>query len=304
MKNLIATSVLIAGAGLVGAQPAQDDCARLFRQLFDTKPGPGPKIGRVGGADEVLIIDPAQLDAATAARLKERAAHFVFGTRKGTDIAERLLGAPVKKVDVWAVVPTDDAGVRRVFGLPVEADVSRASRQLQKASVQWKEVGGARVVSTRLEGSKPLADRVMTEIASGDGPGNLSILFGHNRNGVFSFPDGSELSIDALSQALRNRKGYGVLLTCDTLGAGLDEGVLTARRLEFDLTARALKRTQVEFRSADGRDLRAFLGALERNLQDEATREGMHTKIVAGATGGLILSVAIVGIIGDDDDEE
>jgi hypothetical protein len=138
-------------------------------------------------------------------------------------------------------------------------------------------------------------DRILKAIAAPTGE-DIVVVLCHNKEGIVPLPDGSSVTLEELSAAVRHRRG--IVLTCASVDVSEAQGraLLTTRRLEFDEMAASLVYMKLHGFFESDRTFGDFLTQLNLRLNANRGPTDGAVKIMLAAVGAGTLSLVAVNL--------
>lgn len=241
-------------------------------------------LGTLTAADLPLVSEPMLRDPGFVKQLLGAKPSLVLREGKAGLDAQRVLAKPIAGLKVISGLPVTDGEIRQVYGPSFGiSDVMRRQMRRAEASLEKLPV---------LDVDGPIAAAILSEARRGDAREALVIL-AHNDGSSLRFPDGSGLTLTALSEALATSARPTFVISCDTVKAAGFSGIATAKRIDFQAAAEALAVAQKS--ALHGDLIRTF--ASSYRSPEARTRERLVAVLVV--VGAVVIIVMMLG--GDDE---
>lgn len=212
---------------------------------LSTQPADAAKILRGAEPSDIFVLDQTGiLDNALLDRLRRSRATYVLKSNKeDLNSVRNMLAQPIGKPEYAVAIPTDDVGVRNVFGVSTKNSAAAVS-YLSRLYWEYKKLQRVSLFYQSASLGSSIADQILSK-ASDPKAQNLFVVVAHNQKGSLRFPDGSALRISKLQDLLTTRGRPGLILSCDTVQAIEDSApgaILTGKSLDFAAIRKALSK--------------------------------------------------------------
>jgi len=191
-------------------------------------------------------------------------------------------------------LPPDSASAGRMFGC-VTND-SRLQSAIVEQFARVKTVLSGFTNITCLERPKPTHSVAASLLTIMQGPGQLFVVIAHNENGMLRLPDGSELSIEVLTEHAKQHRKMLIIISCDTAFCLPRDftGVASIGSLDPEAAAQGIMKAEHLAASQSYTYLGEYLKAVETGMRQASPS---RVKLILVASGSTVAMIAIPVII-------
>lgn len=287
-------------ASLKSPLPAGAEGMRF--RVMDLRRSPSAELVKRAGTrrgSDVLVVDEEALTTPSVARAL-LASHATLALRLETaaEEASRVLGAPVERVRVLSLLPTNARGAASVYDGLSESQAKLVAEQFLAASGKFSELRDSRVLSDTNAGRSHVST-VRSELGALDAGTLLFVVAHRDESGHLRAADGGRLKIDDLNAEAGTKKQLLVVLSCDTAHAGISRGVVTLRRLRPEETAEALAFVSQAVTDRTARSLGDVVLAFQNGLDaySRSQRRGAARVTIEVLAAGVVVGVVFCEVV-------
>ena len=242
-------------------------------------------------SNEIAIVDKWVLENAICKKIICDRTNILYLTMP-TEASEfkETLSLPVQSVRVLPIIPVNSVEIAHVFGLAPDVIHHSLTEQMIKSRRQWESVPNAWF--SDIKGSQLNEADQIREVIQRSDHGEMMFIFGHRDNNELRCRDGSVLNLEEFPINSPGRKAIVVVLTCDSVNTVVKGSrVVTTKRLEFDIVARAMSKLATKTRGEEmscGQILIETNNLLNKN-DDQVERFAKISVVILG--GGAVVFI-------------
>lgn len=302
-------------------------CADLFRNLFSGDKAPVKKEPRyplmelhasskadiAANVNGILVVKPDDLKNEESVRAIYQSKRRLFLRDDGVaETPQEFLGKSVERARVLLAAPTDEKGVRNIYGWQENKieELSSALKQADGIKKKFEKVEGVESIDASISNGLDSCDVFLQGLKAGNGP-ELIILVGHNDHGAVVFKDGTRIDINEAVLKITEAGHVPIVLTCDSKEHLSAPGVnlVTDSTFYFEEFAKAITHAQKVLKDKGCHQFYVgdYIFSIDeyfhkRTAADKQMRFALKATGIGSCVGILIFAVATA--LSDDDDDK